>query len=283
MNSLLSSLLHFERELKEDMTMRLTDQEMEAVVERVVDSAPSRTGTPTGIALVPVHTYVHQVTKASIPGTSPSIVVPAFASHWGIVVGEANDQKLFHLLFVDDIEVDVSGSNVENQNIRFHVTNLYKPLPNAKHVGHTYYNTDELEALGNAMIREFGSYHKVFWNCQAFAKCYLRVITGKVEAKFDDWTSADTSRLFLCAFLVGAPFATTNKVNENSRAEKLVKRIESIPASLSATDRSGQAIEAMYAELRQDPSWGAEHGQLSDTTDKPGFLESLMILLFGKK
>jgi hypothetical protein len=89
--------------------------------------------------------------------------------------------------------------------------------------------------------------------------------------------------LFLCAFLVGAPFATTNKVKENRRTEKLVKQIESIPAGLSTQERSGRAIKAMYDALRQDPSWGAEHGQLSDTTDKPEFLERLMILLFGKK
>ena len=160
---------------------------------------------------------------------------------------------------------------------------LYKPLPNAKPVGHTHYNINELKALGKAMIREFGSYHRVFWNCQAFAKCYLRVITGNVAAKFDDWTSADTSRLFLCAFLVGAPFATTNKISENNRADKLVKQIESIPASLSVADRSGRAIKAMYEQLKQDPLWGAEHGQLSDTTDKPGFLEWLTTMLFRKK
>ena len=155
MNSLLSSLLHFARGLKEDVTMRLTDQEMEAVVERVVKTAPSRTGTPIDIAFVPVHTHVYQVMKAPIPGTCPSIIVPAFARHRGIVVGEADDQKLFHLLFIDDEEVDASDSTVENQNIRFHVTNLYKPLQNAKHVGHTHYSNDELEALGKAMIREF--------------------------------------------------------------------------------------------------------------------------------
>ena len=57
--------------------------------------------------------------------------------------------------------------------------------------------------------------------------------------------------------------------------EKLVKQIESIPTGLSAVDRSGRAIKAMYAALRQDPSWGAEHGQLLDTE----FLGRLMILL----
>src|SRR5271154_3958051 len=130
MDSLLTSLLHFARGLKEEVTMQLTDEEMEAMVERVVESGPSRPGTPIGVVLVPVQTYVHQVAKAQIPGTSPSIVVPAFASHWGIVVGEADHQKLFHLLFVDDAEYEGPGSTVENRNIRFHVTNLYKPLQN---------------------------------------------------------------------------------------------------------------------------------------------------------
>ena len=284
MDSLLSSLLHFERSLKGDMTIRLTDEEVEAVVQRVLDSAPSpRTGRCTDIALVPVRTNVHQLTKSPIPGLSPSIVVPAFACHWGIVVGEPDHRKLYHLVFTDDTEVRTAHSNVKNQYIRFHSSLLLKPLPDAKPVGHTHYTGDELEALGIAMIREFGSYHRVFWNCQTFAKCYLRVITGKTDADFNDWTLADTSRLFLCAFLVGAPFATTNRVRENRRAEKLVKRIESIPANLSAEDRSAKAIVAMYNELKLDPSWGAAHGQILDTTEKPGFLEKLLTLLFGGK
>ena len=82
MNSLLSSLQHFAQELKKDSTMRLTDEEMDAVTERVIETAPRRTGgIPIDIAFVPVHTYVHQATKTLIPGTSPNIVIPALASH----------------------------------------------------------------------------------------------------------------------------------------------------------------------------------------------------------
>jgi hypothetical protein len=114
------------------------------------ETAPSRVATPLDIALVPVHTYMHQVMEAPIPGTSSSIIVPAFASHWGIVVGEADNQKVFHLLFIYDAEVDASDSTVENQNIRLQVTNLYKPLQNAKHVDHTHYSNGEREALGEA-------------------------------------------------------------------------------------------------------------------------------------
>ena len=50
------------------------------------------------------------------------------------------------------------------------------------------------------------------------AAMYLRVIAGDHEVNLSNWTSADTSRLFLCAFLVGTPFATTIKVKENLQA-----------------------------------------------------------------
>ena len=44
------------------------------------------------------------------------------------------------------------------------------------------------------MIEAFGSYHRVFWNCQTFAICFLKVICeGRVS--FDSWTAADVSNL----------------------------------------------------------------------------------------
>jgi hypothetical protein len=46
------------------------------------------------------------------------------------------------------------------------------------------------------MIEAFGDYHRVFWNCQTFAKCYLEVICGKTaRANFDTWTLSDTSNM----------------------------------------------------------------------------------------
>ena len=105
------------------------------------------------------------------------------------------------------------------------------------------------------MIAQFGNYHRVFWNCQTFAKCYLRVITGHIGASFDDWTVADTSRLFLTAFLIGAPFATTSKIIEKSETQKLVKKFTEIPSDADATEQSRQAILAIYNGLRENPSF----------------------------
>jgi hypothetical protein len=282
MESLLSSLASFRRKLEEHNEMEITSEEADTVVKRVVDTIGIGTNQPTDVASVPVHTYVHQLDKTATAWGSSAIVIPPFACHWGIIVGPPESQRLFHLLFVEDVGREAENSTVENKYIRFHDTSLHRPLANTKHVGQTCYNTDQLNALGKAMIQEFGNYHKVFWNCQTFAKCYLRVITGDHEATFDNWTAADTSRLFLCAFLVGAPFATTNKIKENVYAERLMRKIESIPDYLRTEDKSAQAIAAIYEALKHDPSWGSEVGKHEDTSDRPGFLNQLLKLLFRK-
>lgn len=108
------------------------------------------------------------------------------------------------------------------------------------------------------------------------------MITGDSEAKFEEWTSADTSRLFLCAFLVGTPFATTNKVMEKVEMERLIKKIESIPEHLSAEDKSAAAIWGIYEALKQDRSWGREVRLVEDTSSGGGFLDGLLKVLFGK-
>jgi hypothetical protein len=49
--------------------------------------------------------------------------------------------------------------------------------------------------IGEKLIAAFGDYHKIFWNCQTFAKVFLRNICGKPEADFGHWTSTDTTKL----------------------------------------------------------------------------------------
>ena len=51
---------------------------------------------------------------------------------------------------------------------------------------------------------------------------------GHARSTFDHRTSADTSRLFMCAFLIGAPVAKTNKTKENVRMKTLVNKVNSI-------------------------------------------------------
>jgi len=279
MEHLLSSLADLNRKFQAHGDMNITDEEANAIVERVVDMVGLPRSRPTEVALTPVFTYVDRLNKTH--KKSSSIVVPPFACHWGIVVGPPAIQTLFHLLFVENVGPNAESSTVENRQIRFHYRPWEGPLANATFVGQTRYELGQLVALGQAMIQEFGSYHRLFWNCQTFAKCYLRVITDYPAAKFDNWTSADTTRLFLCAFLVGAPFATTNKVKETIQAKRLIRKIESIPKNLTAAeDESAETIMTIYEVLKQDPSWGSNVGPVEDTSDEPGFLSRLWKFLF---
>jgi len=281
MEHLVAALASLQRRLREHSEMNVTEEEANVVVHRVASlpdvAGAGRRGSSADVVLVPVQTYVHQLEKRPGPWSS-AIVVPPFACHWGIVVGEPNTQRLFHLLFCDGAR---PGTSTTNDNIQFDDFRLRRPLENGHLVGQTRYNTDQLVAIGNAMVKEFGTYHKLFWNCQTFAKCYLRVITGELDATFDHWTSADTSRLFMCAFLVGAPVAKTNKTKENVRMKMLVNKINSIATEMSAEEESDQAITAIFDTLKQNPFWG-EFEPLKDTTAEPGFFHRLWKEVFAK-
>lgn len=287
MQSLLNTIADFEQSLKADHTMRISDEEVNTLVARFTDSTKPEIKDilargRTQVSLAPVQTYVQQMGKIPIPGVSAKVVVPAFASHWGIVIGDSQ-QWLMHLVFVNDTEGERGTSVVKTSLIDFDVIKLRKPLAGTKYVGETPYRVDELRTLGEEMIEAFGDYHRVFWNCQTFAKCYLRIITGKLHIPFDEWTAADTSRLFLCAILVGAPLATTSKLVEEARAEELMKRFESIPDNLNARERSEHAISAMYSAIIDDPSWGEELGNVAETAvDEGGFLNKFIKYLFRR-
>jgi hypothetical protein len=94
------------------------------------------------------------------------------------------------------------------------------------------------------MIKAFGSYHRVFWNCQHFARLYLSVITDG-GSKFDEWTLSQTSNLFLCAFVITIPIAATNKTIETAKAREIVARYLSSSTAVNeqtTLDASDEAI-----------------------------------------
>jgi hypothetical protein len=122
-------------------------------------------------------------------------VVPTFAVHWGVIVRET----LFHLRY-----------DSRNKAVQFDWRAWRTVEGNPKHkvdvVGQTPYSTDELietgpcipqneaDHLGKKLVEAFGDYQTLFWNCQTFAKVFLRVVcTPPVEPSH--WTSADTTYL----------------------------------------------------------------------------------------
>ena len=189
-------------------------------VQPQLPSAPEQT-----VSLSRVHTYVytHELSKAI--GTQ-RIVFPSFASHWAILVTDKGYElkypRAYHLTFKDPAAALIKPPVDASREIVFMMNPLKNFPEGAKEVGTTRFSHAQLMEIGDAMIKAFGSYHRVFWNCQHFARLYLHVITNG-KGQFEEWTLGQTTNLFLCAFLITAPVATTNKTLETQKARQIME------------------------------------------------------------
>lgn len=132
-----------------------------------------------------------------MPGTS--YLVPSFAVHWGLVIRHS----LFHLRYFPDVPV---------KKVRFVLSLWEEDMKKEGHelrvIGSTHYNTDQLVEIGiqllvsniltykgKALVDGFGDYHKLFWNCQTFAKIFLSKICNNPNAEFPHFTSSEVTQL----------------------------------------------------------------------------------------
>lgn len=237
----------------------------------------------TVVNLLPVSSYVSQGKPSafSVANIVPS--QPPFSAHWGIVVGVsalARTAMLLHLV----LEEDEDG----NRRIAFAMTNVgleSKAIKGAevKEVGHTKFSVMELIRIGEEMIKTFGNHHLIFWNCQMFAKCYLRVITGS-DAAFLHWTSADVTNLFLCAFVISAPISSTSKSKEQHRTKRLQRIGAEVAMSQTGieADReedlfeaSDRAIDVMKEATKDEEAFKELSRLVKDSSDKRGVIRNL--------
>jgi hypothetical protein len=70
-------------------------------VRREIDGGRQYPGGRVSVQVVPVHTFVLQDISKDVR-LSRGILVPSFASHWGVVTGEPGSLTLYHLVFVPD-------------------------------------------------------------------------------------------------------------------------------------------------------------------------------------
>ena len=197
--------------------LEITPERAQEIIETLSSNRREQT-TITPITLLQVSTYVAESKEENAGSAYVYPKQPPFASHWGIVVGDvaAGGAFLFHLVLRGDgptRRVDFKASNVNSKSDWIIGAAV-------KCVGRTKYSIQELTRIGEEMIKTFGSYHLIFWNCQMFAKCYLHIITGD-DAVFTQWTSADVTNLFLCALVVPIPVVSTSKSNEKRRMKQL--------------------------------------------------------------
>ena len=157
----------------------------------VLEKLPARpsisVSTPMPVHLSPVSTFIHGAKVGRL-----GYVVSSMAKHWGVIVGD-QVKTLYHLVFVDGRDA-ISDPNPDSLTGRTRAVQLdaaywnpSRPLPPMEHVGDTRFSHEQLIKIGRAdtfcmlivgenMIAAFGDYHRVFWNCQLFAKCFLEVI-----------------------------------------------------------------------------------------------------------
>ena len=236
--------------------LEITPERAQEIIQEISSCQRDETAA-TQVTLLPVATYISQSKEEDAGSAYVYPKQPPFAAHWGIVVGDPNkrgDAFLLHLVLRD---------REGNRRIEFRSTGVDSNSEwligaAVAAIGETKFTIQELRRIGEDMIDAFGNYHVVFWNCQMFAKCYLRVITGS-EAAFTQWTSADVTNLFLCALVVPMPLASTSRSIEKRKTKQLDKIGRQV--AVTAVNSPSFVSESHSVELNEK-----ELHKLSDET-----------------
>ena len=217
------------------------------VLEDVRASIPIPSGPLQHVNIGRVSTYIYRTEVSKTTGDM-RIVFPTFASHWAIVVCEMDspeeDGHAYHLTFREPAAAQLTPPPGTSREVVFTPMFLETMPEGIKEAGTTRFGHADRMRIGRAMIKAFGSYHRVFWNCQHFARLYLKVITDGIGG-FEEWTLSQTSNLFLCAFVVTIPIAKTNKKIETRKAKEILAQFPSAPSSANeqiVLDASDEAI-----------------------------------------
>jgi len=149
-------------------------------------------------------------------------------SHWAVIVGP---HFYYHLVF----DFFKNGEKQVNpQGVIFQkdlLSNLKKKIPDPKTVivGSTRFSPaledadDEILIIGKYLITKFGKYHRIFWNCQHFAKILCLVLTGTVPAMI---STTDFVAGYLFRFHFTNSLGFSMKLFVNSLEGKVLNNIE---------------------------------------------------------
>ena len=285
--------------LADSSVLELSPSRIEEIVDKLSNWVPQPPAKEQTVQIATVSTYVvdYKCKDAGFMCTAPPVTLPAYACHWGVIVegwvGEIPSQTLYHLVLHDGRDIDDGVRRAE-----FHFVSY--PLINAKgtvtRAGTTRYGHLELDALGKAMIKEFGDYHLVFWNCQIFAECYLRVITGS-NAGFSQSSLAQVANIFLCALVIPAPFVSTRSRIARQRKDRLVQATQRAVTAVSVDETptreqvyklSDRIIDGLFdtcihdAKLQQQPTPIENSGEKLSILEKIASLMGIVVRRDGK-
>lgn len=200
--------------------------EESSILQQVASVKPAEPAQVQNVAIGRVGTYIYN-TELSKTDSNRRIVFPTFASHWAVVVFDQTSPTEYghgyHLTFHERAAAEVSPPAGTSRAVKFTPMFLQSIPEGIKWVGTTRFCHADRMRIGEKMIAAFGSYHRVFWNCQHFARLYLSVITDG-DGAFEEWTFSQASNLFLCAFVVTTPVAVTNLTVEIQKANTLLDK-----------------------------------------------------------
>lgn len=126
--------------------------------------------------LAPVKSYVGNM-KTLGTGGFPGVVVPSFATHWAVVI----DVTMYHLTFRDPGHAAIELGDMARYGKPVKFTSISYDrgtFDDCPVIGYTMYSHEDRVFIGQALLEMFGNYHRLFWNCQVYAECFLRLITG---------------------------------------------------------------------------------------------------------
>jgi len=152
--------------------------------------APS-SETPLEVALV-------EIDEVSI---SPSTPVAKMA----IRVGDT----LYHfrMLFVEKKPIKIEFTFKKVTGIKYQEKKI---------LGQTKFKLPQLDSIGSKLIELFGTYHRIFWNCEGFVSCFLDIIC---DSNYEPVTTITNSERLRAALFVGINTKRTSIPNEASKTE----------------------------------------------------------------
>jgi len=128
----------------------------------------------------------------------------------------------YHLVF----EFDEDGK--DPIGVRFQrdlVENIRRKCQQAL-IGETRYTSDDIMKIGKYLITKFGTYYKIFWNCQHFARILATVLTnGTINTDFFLTTDRFIAGFLFRLPITGSLTATSILKPSEKKLDKLLKKV----------------------------------------------------------
>jgi len=127
-----------------------------SIINHISEAFPTPTSDAESnrVQLVPVRTFVLHASKDI--RLSRGLLVPSFASHWGLVVGKEREYMLYHLVLNQHQQPRKERDSLAGKykEVEFHYTqwNNREDMGTMTEVGHTRYSYGEIIKIGMSFL-----------------------------------------------------------------------------------------------------------------------------------